>query len=124
MRKAVVLPALMVALLAGTFPSSPAWASVALPVGAAPVPAVLYVDWRPDGLGTIAPRAASRPAPGDVVEFRRFEPLGVQPGHDSRFFFIKTSARNFGPGGTTTLYAVVPGGPSGRVVLATVKPVP
>jgi hypothetical protein len=53
------------------------------------------VDWRSDGVGTIAPDQASRNAAGDQVLFDFFANNLLFPGAESRFFFIKTDAINF-----------------------------
>ncbi len=57
----------------------------------------LNVGWRLDGLGTVNPVAASRDPGGDMVQFNFKDPV-LRCGSDSRFFFIKTMAKNFGPG--------------------------
>jgi hypothetical protein len=57
------------------------------------------VDWRSDGLGTIAPDQASRNAAGDQVLFDFFANNLLLPGAGSRFFFIKTNATDFNEGG-------------------------
>jgi hypothetical protein len=61
------------------------------------------VDWRSDGLGTIAPDQASRNAAGDQVLFDFFADNLLFPGAESRFFFIKTDAIDFNEGGTGEL---------------------
>ena len=61
------------------------------------------VDWRSDGLGTIAPDQASRNAAGDQVLFDFFANNLLFPGAESRFFFIKTDAIDFNEGGTGEL---------------------
>ena len=61
------------------------------------------VDWRSDGVGTIAPDQASRNAAGDQVLFDFFANNLLFPGGESRFFFIKTDAIDFNEGGTGEL---------------------
>ena len=61
------------------------------------------VDWRSDGVGTIAPDQASRNAAGDQVLFDFFANNLLFPGAESRFFFIKTDAIDFNEGGTGEL---------------------
>ena len=61
------------------------------------------VDWRSDGLGTIAPDQASRNSAGDQVLFDFFANNLLFPGAESRFFFIKTDAIDFNEGGTGEL---------------------
>ena len=61
------------------------------------------VDWRSDGLGTIAPDQASRNAAGDQVLFDFFANNLLFPGAESLFFFIKTDAIDFDEGGTGEL---------------------
>ena len=61
------------------------------------------VDWRSDGVGTIAPDQASRNAAGDQVLFDFFANNLLFPGEGSRFFFIKTDAIDFDEGGTGEL---------------------
>lgn len=64
----------------------------------------LRVDFRPDGLGSVAPRIARRSAaPGPLVEFDFRDPPLRCGGPESRFFFIETNASAFGPRGTTRL---------------------
>jgi hypothetical protein len=66
---------------------------------------VTFVDWRPDGLGSVNPVVASRsPAAGPVITFG-FNPM-VNPlvgGMESRFFFVKTEAKNFNQMGQTRI---------------------
>ena len=59
------------------------------------------VDWRIDGLGTVAPTHAGR---GGSAIFEFFghpsAPTGLlAPGHDSRFFFISTDATDYDANG-------------------------
>jgi hypothetical protein len=61
------------------------------------------VDWRLDGVGTIAPDQASRNTAGDQVLFDFFANNLLFPGEVSRFFFIKTDAIEFNEGGTGEL---------------------
>ncbi|HVH68383.1 MAG TPA: hypothetical protein VM716_10980 [Gemmatimonadales bacterium] len=77
--------------------------------------ATLSVGYRLDGLGVVNPTSATRTA--DTVQFDFKSPLSC--GAESRFFFIKTNAKNFGPGQTAL---VLSGGQS--VTLNTVAPVP
>jgi hypothetical protein len=79
----------------------------------------LHVDFRPDGLGVVAPRIARRSAaPGPLVEFDFRDPPLRCGGPDSRFFFIETGAKAFNPAGKTRL--VLSTGQS--VTLDTVRP--
>jgi hypothetical protein len=68
----------------------------------------VLVDWRPDGLGAIHPvRAERSPGSGAMIQFD----FGVTPtagpvlvgGTDSKFFFIKTEAKNYQLNGRTTI---------------------
>lgn len=79
----------------------------------------LSVGWRLDGLGTVNPTTASRTATGETIEFAFKDPV-LRCGAESRFFFIKTSAEKFVPGGGTKL--VLTTGES--VSLKTVMPAP
>lgn len=68
----------------------------------------LFVDWRPDGLGAIAPFLAQRSAgSGPLVRFD-FRTSGsvLVGGAESRFFYIKTMKRNFAVGGQTRIQLV------------------
>lgn len=69
----------------------------------------LAVDWRQDGLGAAAPVEARRAAgAADKISFHFAAP--VIPGPiESRFFFIKTDATAFAPGGTTVVLLVSTG---------------
>ncbi len=80
----------------------------------------LYVDYRLDGLGVVAPKSAYRgPDPGALVGFN-FPSPGLAGGTESRFFFVKTGAAAFRPGGTTTLWLDV----IHHTSVPTVRPVP
>jgi hypothetical protein len=79
----------------------------------------LNVAWRADGLGAVHPVAAIRSPTGDVVDFR-FKDPGLRCDKESRFFFIKTTAKNFGPGGETRLTLIT----GQSVALKTVMPAP
>ncbi len=64
----------------------------------------LYVGYRLDGSGIVPPKSAYRgPDPGALVGFNFGSP-GLAGSAGSRFFFIKTGASGFGPGGITTLW--------------------
>jgi hypothetical protein len=76
----------------------------------------LSVGYRLDGLGAVNPTSATRTA--DTVQFDFKDPL-LSCSAESRFFFIKTSAKTFGPGQTALVLS------SGQsVTLNTVAPVP
>jgi hypothetical protein len=63
----------------------------------------LEADWRSDGLGTIAPVTAQRsPGVGSRVTFA-FKPQTLVAGRESRFFFVKTSEKDFKINGKTTI---------------------
>lgn len=79
----------------------------------------LKVAYRLDGLGTVNPAGASRSPAGDSVTFEFKKPL-LNCGAESRFFFIKTNAKRFAPGGETRLVLVT----GEAVTLKTVIPVP
>jgi hypothetical protein len=58
-------------------------------------------DWRPDGLGQVAPRFASRSvSSGSLVRYD-FDAMNdvLVGGRESRFFYLKTLAKNVKPGG-------------------------
>ena len=76
----------------------------------------LSVGYRLDGLGAVSPTSATRSA--DTVQFDFKDPL-LSCSAESRFFFIKTDAKNFGPGQTALVLS------SGQsVTLNTVAPAP
>ncbi len=80
----------------------------------------LYVGYRLDGLGVVAPKSAYRgPDPGALVGFNFASP-GLVGGTESRFFFVKTGAAAFGPGGVTTLWLDV----VHHTSVPTIRPVP
>ena len=87
-------------------------------------PGTIYVDYRIDGLGTVAPREAGRA--GERVKFFFAgrptvvapAPLGLLAGTESRFFFVKGVYYSFGPGGSTTLVLAA----GQQVTLSTVRP--
>lgn len=71
----------------------------------APTPMVL-VDWRPDGLGTVAPIVASRSAmPGVQIGYNFVGPIqpGLFSGQESRFFYAETRVKNFAITGRTII---------------------
>lgn len=74
------------------------------------------VDWRIDGLGTVAPTFSTRSITGSTVSFD-FEASPVLPGQESRFMFIKTDVTEFGPGSTVLING-------GRAAVETFAPVP
>lgn len=65
------------------------------------------VDWRIDGLGTENPVNASRSSSGSTVSFFNFTDstlaLGVTPGSESRFMFVKTNATDYTAGSAVLL---------------------
>ncbi|GIL16930.1 MAG: hypothetical protein BroJett040_06810 [Oligoflexia bacterium] len=64
---------------------------------------MVYVDWRPDGLGDVAPKTAQRSAlPGTVIQFN-FLPAILVGGKESKFFYMKTRASNFAVTGLTRI---------------------
>jgi hypothetical protein len=67
----------------------------------------ISVGYRTDGLGTVAPRFASRSAwPGPVVSFEFVDPPLLCARHqESRFILIKTPATAFHKGGKTAIFA-------------------
>jgi hypothetical protein len=78
----------------------------------------LAADWSPDGLGVVAPQFAQRAGGvGAIVRFD-FDTVGdvLVGGRDSRFFFLKTMAKNSKPGGKFVLQLV-----SGQSVVLDVK---
>jgi hypothetical protein len=79
----------------------------------------LNVAYRQDGLGAVHPVAALRNPAGNRVEFRFKEP-GLRCDRESRFFFIKTKAKNFGPDGQTRLTLIT----GQTVALQTAQPAP
>lgn len=79
----------------------------------------LNVAYRLDGLGTVNPTGASRSPAGDLVTFEFKDPV-LGCGAESRFFFIKTTAKKFAPGGETRLVL----GTGEVAILKTVRPLP
>jgi len=79
----------------------------------------LKVAYRLDGLGTVNPAGASRSSAGELVTFD-FKPSVLRCDAESRFFFIKTNAKQFAPGGQTRLVL----GTGEVAALETVIPVP
>lgn len=57
-------------------------------------------DWRPDGVGTVAPGAIGGSMTTATKEFDLYFQFyqRVEPGQSSRFFYIKTDATKSGPG--------------------------
>lgn len=66
----------------------------------------LFADWRPDGLGTVHPHTAERsPGAGAIIAFN-FDPTGsmaLVSGMESKFFYLKTSAKRYVISGRTSL---------------------
>ncbi len=60
------------------------------------------VDWRSDGLGVDGPSFGFRNPSGTEMQFG-FSPAAIDPGEDSRFFFIKTNATQFSAEGSAYL---------------------
>lgn len=81
---------------------------------------VLRVAYRTDGLGTVAPRTASRSGgTGALVTFAFSDPtISCARHQESRFVLIKTTATAFAAGGTTRILATTGAGAS----VPTVKP--
>ena len=81
------------------------------------------VNYRTDGLGTVAPSGASRTANGNQVLFG-FLSSPVAPGQQSRFFFIKTNATAYNDLGTGTLIGFNAQGGFGQTQFSTFEPAP
>ena len=80
------------------------------------------VDWRSDGLGVDGPSFGFRNPGGTEVQFGFF-PAFVDPGEDSRFFFIKTDATLFSASGSAYLTGLsLTGGKGASTVLTTYQP--
>ncbi|MHB8455990.1 MAG: VPLPA-CTERM sorting domain-containing protein [Acidiferrobacterales bacterium] len=80
------------------------------------------VDWRIDGLGTVAPTRASRSSSGSNVMFD-FLTHQIAPSEQSRFFFISTNATNYNYNGTGTLIGLDTNGGFGTADFGTFEPV-
>ena len=59
------------------------------------------VDYRIDGLGSVGPSSATRNVSGSTVGFNFG--LGLQPGDESLFYFIKTTATHYTLGSTVLI---------------------
>ena len=81
------------------------------------------VNYRTDGLGTVAPSGASRTADGNQVLFG-FLGNPIAPGQESRFFFIKTNATAYNDLGTGTLIGFNASGGFGQTQFSTFEPAP
>lgn len=80
------------------------------------------VDWRVDGLGVDGPSFGFRNPGGTEVQFGFFSGV-VDPGEDSRFFFIKTNATQFSATGSAYLAGLpANGGQGSSVELTTYQP--
>jgi hypothetical protein len=77
------------------------------------------VDWRIDGLGVDGPSFGFRNPGGTEVQFGFF-PAVVDPGEDSRFFFVKTNATLFSATGSAYLTGLPGTGGSGASTVLTV----
>lgn len=79
----------------------------------------LRVAYRADGLGTVAPQAATRsPAPGALITFEFDPALSCAKHQESRFMLIRTPAKSFVTGGSTGVIATT----GAHASLATVQP--
>ena len=61
------------------------------------------VDWRIDGEGSIAPLSAGRGGGGTAVGFDFGFANPIEPGEDSRFFFVRTNATAYDDGGSVQI---------------------
>ncbi len=80
------------------------------------------VNYRTDGLGTVAPSGASRTANGSDILFG-FLSNPVVPGESSLFYFVKTNATAYNDLGTGTLIGFNASGGFGQTQFATFEPV-
>ncbi len=80
------------------------------------------VDWRIDGLGTVAPTMASRSTSGSNVMFD-FLTQQIAPSEQSRFFFISTNATNYDARGQGSLVGLDANGGFGTADFSTFEPV-
>ncbi len=80
------------------------------------------VDWRIDGLGTVAPTRASRSTSGSNVTFD-FLTQQIAPSDQSRFFFISTNATNYDNKGQGSLIGLDTNGGFGTADFSTFEPV-
>lgn len=79
------------------------------------------VDWRSDGQGVDGPSFGFRNPSGTEVQFGFFAG-SVDPGEDSRFFFIKTNATQFSASGSAYLTGLPAIGGGASAVLTTYQP--
>jgi len=64
-------------------------------------PAMAYdANWRPDGLGTVSPKSLQASGSG-AARVLSFQFDGIAPGKDSKFIFIKTTAKTSDSATTT-----------------------
>lgn len=85
------------------------------------------VDFRIDGLGTVGPDSAFRSLAGSLggdQVFFSFLADRIDPGEESRFFFVRTDATNFNEGGGTLINSVNARGISQSVNFPTFQPTP
>ncbi|MHB8348598.1 MAG: hypothetical protein ACYDHM_15915, partial [Acidiferrobacterales bacterium] len=80
------------------------------------------VNYRTDGLGTVAPSGASRTANGSTVLFG-FMSNPIVPGETSLFSFVKTNATAYNDLGTGTLIGFNTSGGFGQTQFSTFEPV-
>ncbi len=81
------------------------------------------VNYRIDGLGSVAPSAATRSADGSTVLFG-FLSDPIAPGQESRFFFVHTDARSYDNLGTGTLVGFSSSGGFGQTQFSVYVPAP
>ncbi|MDA8362581.1 MAG: hypothetical protein M0Z84_01930 [Gammaproteobacteria bacterium] len=81
------------------------------------------VNYRTDGLGSVAPSGASRTAGGDGVLFG-FLSNPIAPGQTSLFFFVHTQATAYNDLGTGTLIGFNAQGGFGQTQFMTFEPAP
>lgn len=79
-------------------------------------------DWRTDGLGVDGPNFSFRAPDGADVFFSFFDEANVDPGEDSRFFFVKTNATEFNANGSAFLTGAGPDGSGTSATFLTYQP--
>jgi hypothetical protein len=81
------------------------------------------VDWRIDGLGTVNPNQAVRTADGEEVLFDFLAANLLDPGEESKLFFIKTNATSYNAHGLGSIAVGAPGSMGQTITIPTFQPV-